>query len=286
MNTKASSKLKNKRIFSSIIDLLISLFIFFLSFIFIIQPIFNSCTDMKKTQDEYFTNLTSTNLYTYNKKTYYCSIVELDEKNFKNGITSNDYYSFYEWRLINYYGNIDQLNVYKEMKLDSSLFIVDEEDNVILKEETNSEDVKKFYLSSIVKTRQNYFDKDETNISLYNKISRYNFLMLFLSSIISLCLIYILIPLCFEGRTLGKLMFSLDIVTIDDKKIKYSTLTFRQLCNILCVYLGILTFGASLIICLIYEIVDKKNQSLFDMLFKTKVIEFNKSNNELKESNQ
>lgn len=82
---------------------------------------------------------------------------------------------------------------------------------------------------------------------------------------------YAIVPLFLKGQTIGKKVFKLKIVTIDESEIDYKVMFFREaVCRIL---IRNLSLGLSDIISCIIMIIREDNKTLADVFAKTKVID-------------
>ena len=265
---------KGRRILSDLFDLFLALILFFCFFSFVFQPIFNNATDYKKSYDQYYSKLGSTGLYDYNKSAHTCNILEpkFDKDKKPN---AEDYYSFYEFRLINFYKSAEKLTDYDEIRNNSKLFeIVD--DKYVLVDGVSTEKVKSFYVSSIKTAIDDVFLKNEENAKLASKVNNYNISLLLLSFVSSFGITYLVFPLIFDGgQTVGKKIFNLKLFsTKDGFKVKKETLIIRQLIVIFVGYLlSVFTFGISALAFLITSIFQKQARSIDDFLASTIVYE-------------
>ncbi len=265
---------KGRRILSDLFDLFLALILFFCFFCFVFQPIFNNATDYKKVYNQYYSKLSSTGLYDYNKAAHTCNIIELKFEKGKKP-TAEDYYNFYEYRLINYYTSEKKLTDYDEIRDNSKLFeIVDEK--YVLIDGVSTEKAKSFYISSIKSTIDDVFMKNEENAKLASKVNNYNISLLLLSFVSSFGIIYLVLPLFFDGgQTVGKKLFNLKLFsTKDGFKVKKETIIIRELIVIFVGYLlSVFTFGISALAFLITYIFQKQNRSIDDFLASTIVYE-------------
>lgn len=265
---------KGRRILSDLFDLFLALILFFCFFCFVFQPIFNNATDYKKVYNQYYTKLASTSLYSYNSSSHTCNIIELKADDGKK-LTAEDYYNFYEYRLINYYTSEKKLTDYDEIRDNSKLFEIVDEKYVFI-DGVSTEKAKSFYISSIKTAIDDVFMKKEENAKLASKVNNYNISLLLLSFVSSFGVLYVALPLFFDGgQTVGKKLFNLKLFsTKDGFKVKKETIIIRELIVIFVGYLlSVFTFGISALAFLITYIFQKQNRSIDDFLASTIVYE-------------
>ena len=263
-----------RRIVADLFDLVLSLIISFLLFAFVIQPIYNTVTDYKKVYKDYYTAIEKTGLYTCNKDTYTCNIIEPKVTNGEK-LTSSDYFNYYEGRVVSYYTTKEKLDDYNKIRDQSGLFI-NNDGTYNLKEGVNANKVRDFYITTIKDAKAKIFDKEEENIKLASKLNNYSMLMVSFSFIPPFTIFYIVLPLFMHGgQTLGKKLFNLKVCSIKEGfELSKSTILLRQaLVVIVGHFISLFTFGISSLAFLITAIFQKEGRSIDDFLASTIVYE-------------
>ena len=109
-----------------------------------------------------------------------------------------------------------------------------------------------------------------------------------LSMLVSSFIVFFVVPLCIrKGRTVGKLIAKLNIVSKDYSYIKWYQLLLRYfISTITNIYLFILTFGIVPLIILIVTINQKEHQAIYDLAARCYVIDGKIPAHILKETNE
>lgn len=158
---------------------------------------------------------------------------------------------------------------YNDIQDEYGIFYYDE-NNKRIENKDISEEVKEKFLN------------DERIISLSAKIIaeqeqilRYFILEALCGITISSLLVFLAVPLCLrKGRTLGKFILKLYVVNYDFHYVRWYSLLLRQvLYTIINVLLGIISFGIVPLVCLLVSILTSKNQTPYDLIAHTYVID-------------
>lgn len=263
-----------RRVAADLFDLILSLIVSFLLFAFVIQPIYNTATDYKKVYKDYYTAIEKTGLYTCNKNTYTCNIIEPKATDGEK-LTAIDYFNYYENRVVSYYTTKEKLDDYDNIRDQSEIF-VNKDGAYNLKDGVSASKVHDFYITTIKDTKSNVFDKEEANIKMASKLNNYTMSMVSFSFIPPFAIFYIVLPLFIHGgQTLGKKLFNLKVCSIKEGfELNKSTIALRQaLVVVVGHFIGLFTFGISSLAFMITSIFQKEGRSIDDFLASTIVYE-------------
>lgn len=86
---------------------------------------------------------------------------------------------------------------------------------------------------------------------------------------------YIVIPLFFNGQTIGKKIFKLKIIRENEQKLDYRTMFYRE--GIGRIFLNFASLGVTIIVSTIIMAIREDKKDLKDILAKTKVIDLYES---------
>lgn len=276
---------KGKRIVAALADVFIGLIAFFLIQVFIAQPLVSSTTDYDKYYESYYETLVDSSLFRKNNTTGAYEIIAPSFEEDYN-VLASDYYDYYENKVSSFFSEANKSERYEELKENSSVFELINE-NYVLKENVSSSETLDFYYNAISVAKSEIIDVTDENKSLIQNINFYNQLMVYSSASISVLIFYIVLPLVFEGgQTIGKRMFNLKLVS---KKtgfdLKKTDILLRQLfVGVVCILGG---FFVSFIIPIIFIVTlffTKNNQSIDDFLVSTIVSEKTDSSSEDEEN--
>lgn len=92
---------------------------------------------------------------------------------------------------------------------------------------------------------------------------------------IILLIYYVVFPLLFNGQTIGKKIFKLQIVKENGEKIDYKTMFYRE--GIGRIFLNFASLGVTVVVSTIIMILRSDKKNLADILAKTKVIDLYES---------
>lgn len=92
---------------------------------------------------------------------------------------------------------------------------------------------------------------------------------------IILLIYYIVFPLFFNGQTIGKKIFKLQIMKDNDKKLDYKTMFYRE--GIGRIFINFASLGITVIASTIIMALREDNKDLADILAKTKVVDLYES---------
>ena len=260
-----------RRIGASIIDLILVLIVgIFISFI--IGKIYESNAKYMGYKDTY-------NYYAVDSGLYNLKYGNKDVEQLNNCNESN----------VGYFYNFAYPSAkedYDLMKKNSNLFDYDEkEGKYSIKENVTESEINAFYKKAYLEAINTYFDKyineiaDAKEAKYY--INAYNYINVYISTAISMLLAFLLFPLIFkDGKTLGKLLFRLKIISLKgDFKVTKLQVLFRQLLIILLEYacsiffISLIYIPLSLIVSFIMMIASKKQMTLHDILCSTLVVD-------------
>lgn len=273
MEMKKPTRLR--RFLASLFDLILALIAFFLLYAMVVQPICNTATQYKQACKDYYSALRDTNLYAYDETNLICNIVEPDMSDGKEA-TSETYYAFYNYRLVYYYEVNDQEEAYENRMEESGLFVHNEAGVYVFDEDVSADQAKSFYIASIKAAIQDIFEKDESNQKLKARVESYDIAIFAFSFIPALLIVYLAVPLTNQGsQTLGKRLMNLKVASEKSGfKVKKGIVVLRQSLVIFVGYfLGIFTFGLSVLAFMVAFLVSKEGKSIDDFLCSTIVYE-------------
>ena len=259
-----------RRLVADMLDFFLAMILFFAIYAFAIQPIFYNRTNYKELAISYYQRLEDTGLYTFDEKTMYCNIVtfEVDED---TELTAEKYYSFYDYKLVDYYTDGGKIEVFNDLKTQSNLF-EEVDGNFNLKSDASVNAVRDFYVQSISKAIDEIFLSDENNLKDLNELNKYTILMSLSSAGISFIIIYFAFPLLFDkGQTIGKKAMNLRVASLNKGVgINYLAFIFRQLLIVVVGILGALfTAGLTALAFAFSPLFNKDCRSLADLASNT-----------------
>ena len=292
-----------RRVCSIFFDFILCVSIFFVIQAFVVQPIFEKSTDYYEKYQRYNDILEETGLYIYYEEVDGVSIVNSNyDKHLQDFYNSNyakelgyDSETYYKIKWENCDRNslrepsTEPLFIYSEdgenEYFTDNIYKVDTSGNYTTEiDSTKKEIVDKIYVdlvNEIVGKIQNIKEVKE----LTQKITAYTMLFYILALIPSILIVYLLIPMLFkDGTTLGKKMLQMKIV---DAKTGRNPTKFQLFVRFvffafLQIVLGIFTYGMIPVISIIIIFVNKKRQTIHDLIASTLIV----CNNYSEESNR
>lgn len=289
-----------RRICSIFFDFILCISVFFIIQALIVQPIFESTTDYYEKYQEYNEVLEDTGLYIYYEEVDGVSIVNM---NYDEHLT--DFYNSEYAKELGY-----DLSTYNKLKWENSdknseqnwpnepLFIctidgekeiykdniykLDEQGNFTTEIDTAKNDaVIKFYddlVNKLVKEIQSIKKIEK----LTQVVTAYTMLFYIIAFIPAVLITYLLFPMIFkDGTTLGKKMLQMRVIDSKSGKnpSKLQTFTRFVFFAFIQLALGLSTYGVIPVISIAMIIINKKRQTIHDLISSTLVVRNNYSEN-------
>lgn len=258
-------KTKMKRIFSSIIDVFVYIFLFSLCIIFSQNVIINNFTNYQDLLTQNNQILLDSGLY--EEKDGKIDFIETD--------IDQKLIVFYSKN--SYYDQTHKTFSYENAKEQSGIFSLNQNGDYILKPDVLEEDINAFFeeelykASIVIANREDYkkLSKSIKNIDSYNTFF----------TLLAVSFLYIfIIPLCNKKRaTIGKLIFNLKVCSETGDKVSIIQLFMRFVAFFAIELLPSLTFyGVTIIISFVLCVGTKKGKSIHDYFALTYVNDFEK----------
>lgn len=281
-----------KRTGAAVIDLLIAALVWFGLLAYAIQPIFNNLYDLPVIQEQYQAIQKESKLYVEDEE--YGTISVLAAEDYDTGILA--YYTEYKGQTIAWYnteilkiGTEDSLFVYAQTSGVDDPSIVGvpapiEGSGTMTSEQLSSAtvsqtaDLNTFYYDAYNAARTD-LNAQPDYLALANELSYYFTWELAIATTIVILAFYLLVPLLLkDGRTLGKQIFVLSLVSKNGYRIKKWQIVVRALVFGVVEILGaVYTMMGTILISYTIMIFGKKNMSVHDFVASTRVVDAKRS---------
>lgn len=260
------------RIGAAAIDLMLTLFLYFIFSSLVIGLIIGSSNSYTKNYNVYKEALVSTGLYVDVENDFNTILVNFDfEKVEKYDDTITNFYT---------YNFEDKLTDYQNSKKDyPKLFSYNEETKqyVISGDVSKSEEYNKFFQKSIANATTIYLNSDEVARNAYQQLRILSTINQISSLVASILITYLLFPMIFKyGETLGKKIFGLRVVSVKGTDFKVSKLqVFVRFCcyGIVEIVVSLFTYGIPLLISTIIMCATKNKSAIHDFAAQTLVLD-------------
>ena len=273
-----------RRICSSIFDGIIMILLLMVTQSYVFMPIVIASTDYNARYDQYVEQCVDSKLYVreddnkpYELKTIYKNEqFEVFYKDNNIGLTIDDYNKSRAEQKVTI--NNQEYNLFKLNE--TNMYIEYKLDNIDANKTINDgldEGRNKYYYSLSVELINKYSEHENNKLFKDNAsylsgliMSSYIYALLF-----ALCFTFLLFPMIFKDRaTLGKKMFQLSVISLKDAEIASRVqILIRFVCfTAICIVLGIMTFGLSILISLCFIPINSKHQTIHDLVSRTAVV--------------
>lgn len=256
-------KTRLKRYTGSLIDFLLFILFFYLFTLFFSNVIVPNNPTYQANSEKMNEIMLSSGLFEENSKG---DIVDIDD-NYDEVLT--EFYKTYPY----VDANKDHFSSYADAKRKSGLFHEVSDGVFVVNEDASELDLGIFYTSQLYNAKVSLF-----NYSDYKNYYDYNNNLIYWGSIgcivLSSAIFYLILPLCLKGKSIGRLIFRMELLSQDDKPasimqriIRY--IAFLMIVVLMSLWLYFIPLGINLII----YFIDKKNRGIPDLLAVTYVKE-------------
>lgn len=256
-------KTRLKRYAGSLIDFLLFILFFYLFTLFFSNVIVPNNPTYQANSEKMNEIMLSSGLFEENSKG---DIVDIDD-NYDEVLT--EFYKTYPY----VDANKDHFLSYEDAKRKSGLFHEVSDGVFVVNEDASELDLGIFYTSQLYNAKVSLF-----NYSDYKNYYDYNDNLIYWGSIgcivLSSAIFYLILPLCLKGKSIGRLIFRMELLSQDDKPasimqriIRY--IAFLMIVVLMSLWLYFIPLGINLII----YFIDKKNRGIPDLLAVTYVKE-------------
>lgn len=256
-------KTRLKRYTGSLIDFLLFILFFYLFTLFFSNVIVPNNPTYQANSEKMNEIMLSSGLFEENSKG---DIVDIDD-NYDEVLTK--FYKTYPY----VDANKDHFSSYEDAKRKSGLFHEVSDGVFVVNEDASELDLGIFYTSQLYNAKVSLF-----NYSDYKNYYDYNNNLIYWGSIgcivLSSAIFYLILPLCLKGKSIGRLIFRMELLSQDDKPasimqriIRY--IAFLMIVVLMSLWLYFIPLGINLII----YFIDKKNRGIPDLLAVTYVKE-------------
>ena len=256
-------KTRLKRYTGSLIDFLLFILFFYLFTLFFSNVIVPNNPTYQANSEKMNEIMLSSGLFEENSKG---DIVDIDD-NYDEVLTK--FYKTYPY----VDANKDHFSSYEDAKRKSGLFHEVSDGVFVVNEDASELDLGIFYTSQLYNAKVSLF-----NYSDYKNYYDYNNNLIYWGSIgcivLSSAIFYLILPLCLKGKSIGRLIFKMELLSQDDKPasimqriIRY--IAFLMIVVLMSLWLYFIPLGINLII----YFIDKKNRGIPDLLAVTYVKE-------------
>lgn len=256
-------KTRLKRYTGSLIDFLLFILFFYLFTLFFSNVIVPNNPTYQANSDKMNEIMLSSGLFEENSKG---DIVDIDD-NYDEVLT--EFYKTYPY----VDANKDHFSSYEDAKRKSGLFHEVSDGVFVVNEDASELDLGIFYTSQLYNAKVSLF-----NYSDYKNYYDYNNNLIYWGSIgcivLSSAIFYLILPLCLKGKSIGRLIFKMELLSQDDKPasimqriVRY--IAFLMIVVLMSLWLYFIPLGINLII----YFIDKKNRGIPDLLAVTYVKE-------------
>ena len=256
-------KTRLKRYTGSLIDFLLFILFFYLFTLFFSNVIVPNNPTYQANSEKMNEIMLSSGLFEENSKG---DIVDVDD-NYDEVLT--EFYKTYPY----VDANKDHFSSYEDAKRKSGLFHEVSDGVFVVNEDASELDLGIFYTSQLYNAKVSLF-----NYSDYKNYYDYNNNLIYWGSIgcivLSSAIFYLILPLCLKGKSIGRLIFRMELLSQDDKPasimqriVRY--IAFLMIVVLMSLWLYFIPLGINLII----YFIDKKNRGIPDLLAVTYVKE-------------
>lgn len=256
-------KTRLKRYTGSLIDFLLFILFFYLFTLFFSNVIVPNNPTYQANSEKMNEIMLSSGLFEENSKG---DIVDIDD-NYDEVLTK--FYKTYPY----VDANKDHFSSYEDAKRKSGLFHEVSDGVFVVNEDASELDLGIFYTSQLYNAKVSLF-----NYSDYKNYYDYNNNLIYWGSIgcivLSSAIFYLILPLCLKGKSIGRLIFRMELLSQDDKPasimqriVRY--IAFLMIVVLMSLWLYFIPLGINLII----YFIDKKNRGIPDLLAVTYVKE-------------
>lgn len=180
------------------------------------------------------------------------------------------------------YPYADGPDSYEDAKNRSGLFIVSEDGNYIEREDVEAERFRSFYEKEMEKAKTSLY-----NFSEYRTLEKYNRKVIdvgaYLSLTVASLIVYLAMPFIMKrGRTVGKRIFRLEVISADGKKASVPQILIRAWSAAFLILLSFWFYFIAVCIDAIVYLVDRKHRSIQDFCAVTEVREIEEVSHEEK----
>lgn len=260
------------RIGAAAIDLMLTLFLYFIFSSLVIGLIVGSSNSYTKNFKVYKEALVNTGLYIDIENNFNTILVDFNfEKVEKYDDTITNFYI---------YNFEEKLDDYQNSKKNyPELFTYSEEAKkyVISGDVSKGEDYNKFFQKSIADATTIYLNSDEIARNAYQQLRTLSTINQISSLVASVLITYLLFPMIFKyGETLGKKMFGLRVVSAKGTDFKVNKLqVFVRFCcyGIVEIIVSLFTYGIPLLISTIIMCATKNKTAIHDFAAQTLVLD-------------
>ena len=256
-------KTRLKRYTGSLIDFLLFILFFYLFTLFFSNVIVPNNPTYQANSEKMNEIMLSSGLFEENSKG---DIVDIDD-NYDEVLTK--FYKTYPY----VDANKDHFSSYTDAKRKSGLFHEVSDGVFVVSEDASELDLGIFYTSQLYNAKVSLF-----NYSDYKNYYDYNNNLIYWGSIgcivLSSAIFYLILPLCLKGKSIGRLIFKIELLSQDDKPasimqriVRY--IAFLMIVVLMSLWLYFIPLGINLII----YFIDKKNRGIPDLLAVTYVKE-------------
>lgn len=268
-----------KRIFAFLIDFICIIIIAVNLNNFVFNPLLKDVLKTNQYEEEYKTRLVESELYFLGEDNLCYSLDLYDDLN--TSISKQDFILYLENGLNKFYNNesftcadVSYYNKLKEEAVD--VFLYDEATKTFNYKSDVTDDKKIEFLTNAVDYSINkVLVNDSKVMELTSNIMLNGLYSLLISTILSLLVFYLTIPLISKKNyTIGKYMFKIGTInSVTNRNAKKSQIAVRYLVLIAEFILSLFTFGAILLISFAFTIFTKKSSSFHDLAAKTKLVD-------------
>lgn len=260
-------KISLRRIAAAIVDALLLYAMFFLCSVLYSELYVKNDAVYQKNADRITEILLESHLYEKRDG----SIKEIDD-GFDESLTY-----FYQT-----YPYVDGPDSYEDVKKRSGLFIVSADGNYIEREDIEEERFRNFYAKEMEKAVTSLY-----NFSEYRTLEQYNRKVIdvgaYLSLTVASLIVYLVLPLIIKrGRTIGKWIFRLEVVSADGKKASVPQMMIRAWSFTFLILLSFWFYFIALCVDAIIYLFDRKHRSIQDFCAVTEVREIREVSHEEK----
>ncbi len=293
-----------KRVCAAIMDLLLAFLLGSLISSFICSPIANNVTDIVESRETFNGELFDLGYYVIAeiKDKKYEIVADFESENkddYKDKVNNNKNYIYvslvdseitisnekFDHYLTHFYQEIEALDVYNKYKEEKTDLFEKVDENIVIKENASEEDLKNFY-SDIYTTKilseEKLLSYDNQRIlKLSQHIDNITRICAYIGIFISLLLLNLCLPLIFKnGQTIGKKMMNLGVVNVTTGESASKLALFLRFVTyaLVEIFLSLMIIYIPLIISFIIMLVNKKGQSVHDLVAHTTVIDLFEAN--------
>lgn len=246
-----------KRICACIIDFFVCIcFLFLISIA--VGPIINTSSDLKRCKQEYYNIVIESGIY---QGTNFDNLVLISED--------------YDQKITLFYQKYDDVKNYNELKANDykNYFEYDESTDTYIPTKDDKE-MAVVYVAILNNQCTKILAKNSAYVDYSIRITSYQTLELLISGVIGAVINYIVIPLILKnGQTLGKKLLQLYVISLNgDYHCTWVKLVFRSIIFILGeILLGVISLGIIPVLSLVFACINKKEQSLHDVIVGTTI---------------